>query len=412
MNNTTVVESRSERSVTKALRCNLRAVLLLRAGQRFMLIAPILVPFFAHYGQDMQQIFLLESFYALIILLMEIPSGYLADRYGRVAVLRAGGLFWSLSWLSLIWVQGFSGLMAFNVLAGLGTSLLSGADLALLYDTERELQLDKPDRANRAVRNLFVIGMTAEGLASLSATGSLFYGDITLVIAAQTACGLLVLGAAMLLRETPRVNSGYKSLADEWGDLGRVLTSQWWHSVLMRRLLATLCLWPVVIVLAIWLMQRVWVELDLMLLHFGWIWCLLQLVGALAGHGAHAVERLLGSRRAIYAIGSLALVGLLLLGAAMLSWVMVGGVLLFAARGLFSVLFMDALNRRIDNDYRATINSLLGFGFRLGFIVAASLLGAVFDGFGLNASVFALGILALLVISVLLVPLARDADAA
>jgi hypothetical protein len=105
----------------------------------------------------------------------------------------------------------------------------------------------------------------------------------------------------------------------------------------MRRLLATLCLWPVVTVLAIWLMQRVWVELDLTLLHFGWIWCLLQLVGALAGQGAHAVKRLLGSRHAIYAIGLVALAGLLLLGAAKLSWVMVGGVLLFAARGLFSV---------------------------------------------------------------------------
>lgn len=187
MNNTTVVESRNERSETKALRCNLRAVLLLRAGQRFMLIAPILVPFFAHYGQDMQQIFLLESFYALMILLLEIPSGYFADRYGRVAVLRAGGLFWSLSWLSLLLVNDFSGLVVFEALAGLGTSLLSGADLALLYDTERELQQDKPDRANRAVRNLFVIGMTAEGLASLSATGLLLYGGITAVIAAQTA---------------------------------------------------------------------------------------------------------------------------------------------------------------------------------------------------------------------------------
>ena len=40
-----------------ALQRNLRAVLLLRAAQRFMLIAPILVPFFAHYGQDIQQIF-------------------------------------------------------------------------------------------------------------------------------------------------------------------------------------------------------------------------------------------------------------------------------------------------------------------------------------------------------------------
>ena len=213
MNNTTVVESRNERSETKALRCNLRAVLLLRAGQRFMLIAPILVPFFA-----------------LMILLMEIPSGYFADRYGRGAVLRAGGL--------------------------------------------------------------------------------------------------------------------------------------------------------------------------------------LQLVGALAGQGAHAVERLLGSRHAIDAIGLVALAGLLLLGAVMLSWVMVGGVLLFAVRGLFSVCFMDALNRRIDNDYRATINSLLGFGFRLGFIVAASALGVVFDRFGLNAAVLSLGCFALLVIMLLLVPLARDANSA
>ena len=82
MNSTTVVESRSEPSETKALRSNLRAVLLLRAGQRFQLIAPILVPFFAHYGQDMQQIFCWSRFSA-DHLLMEIPSGYFTDRYGR-----------------------------------------------------------------------------------------------------------------------------------------------------------------------------------------------------------------------------------------------------------------------------------------------------------------------------------------
>ena len=122
MDDSTVVASRNEPAETKRLRNNLRAVLLLRAGQRFQLIAPILVPFFAHFGQDMQQIFLLESFYALIILLMEIPSGYFADRYGRVMVLRAGGLFWSLSWLSLIRVQDFSGLLGFYVLAGFGIS--------------------------------------------------------------------------------------------------------------------------------------------------------------------------------------------------------------------------------------------------------------------------------------------------
>ena len=410
MDNSTVVASRNEPAETQRLRCNLRAVLLLRAGQSFMLIAPIFVPFFAHYGQDMQQIFLLESFYALIILLMEIPSGYFADRYGRVAVLRAGSFFWSLSWLSLLLIDDFLGLLAFEALVGVGASLLSGADLALLYDTERELQQDKPERANRAVRNLFVVGMAAEGLASMSATGLLFYGGITTVIAAQTACGLLVLAAAMVLREPHRTKGECKSLRNEWWSLGHVLSALWRQSVLMRRLLATLCLWPVVTLLAVWLMQRVWVELDLTLLHFGWIWCLLQLVGAFTGQAAHAVERWIGARLTIYLIGGLAVLGLLLMSATTLSWVMVGGVLLFASRGLFSVLFMDALNRRIDNDYRATINSLLGFGFRLGFIVAASALGFVFDGFGLNASVLTLGVFALLVILALLVPLARDAN--
>ena len=159
-----------------ALRRNLRAVPCLRAGQRFMVIAPVLVPFFAHYGQDIQEIFLLESLYALTILLMEVPSGYLADRFGRVVVLRVGGVLWAAAWLLLLAVEGFSGLAVFNVLAGLGSSLLSGADLALLYDSARLLAGDQPERPNRAVRNLFVIGMGAEALASLPATLILFNG--------------------------------------------------------------------------------------------------------------------------------------------------------------------------------------------------------------------------------------------
>ena len=167
-----------------ALRRNLRAVPCLRAGQRFMVIAPVLVPFFAHYGQDIQEIFLLESLYALTILLMVVPSGYLADRFGRVVVLRVGGVLWAAAWL-LLAVEGFSGLAVFNVLAGLGGSLPSGADLALLYDSERLLAGDQPERPNRAVRNLFVIGMGAEGLASLSATLILFNGGIPAVVAAQ-----------------------------------------------------------------------------------------------------------------------------------------------------------------------------------------------------------------------------------
>ena len=394
-----------------ALQRNLRAVLLLRAAQRFMLIAPILVPFFAYYGQDIQQIFWLESLYALTVLIMEVPSGYLADRYGRVAVLRAGGVFWSLSWLLLLGVDDFAGLVVFELLGGLGAALLSGADLALLFDTERELAQKGSGRPNRAVRNLYVIGMVAEGAASLAATGLLLFGGVGLVITVQTGCGLLVLLASLFLSEPTSLLQRNKSLLGEFQTLCKVLVALWRQSAFMRRLLAVFCSWPVINVLAIWLMQRIWVELELGLVHFGWIWCLLQAVGAVTGHIAHEAERLLGPSRVIWLIAAMALAGLALLGVADLALALTGSVLLFAARGLFGVLFMDAMNHRIESEFRATINSLLGFGYRLGYVVVAWSLGWVFEWFGLWVTVFSLTSLALLICLTLMLPLAYELSA-
>ena len=411
MNKVSVAQRASEPSNRPALMRNLRAVLLLRGAQRFMLIASILVPFFAHYGQDIQEIFWLESFYALTVLLMEVPSGYLADRYGRVAVLRAGAVLWSLSWLLLLSVDDFTGLMVFELLGGIATALLSGADLALLFDTERELAQREAERPNRAVRKLFVIGMVAEGAASLSATVLLFNGGINLVITTQTGCGLLVFLASLFLYEPTRSRQPNTARHGEFQKLCNVLGALWRQSVFMRRLLSALCSWPVVNVLAIWLMQRVWVELELGLVHFGWIWCLLQVVGAVAGHVAHDAERLIGPSRVIYLIAALALAGLLMLGASDLALALIGSVLLFAARGFFSVLFMDAMNRRIESEYRATINSLLGFGFRLGFVVSAGLLGWVFAEFGLWITVFFLTAMTLTLCLTLMLPLAYELSA-
>ncbi len=257
MNKVSVDQRASEPSNRPALMRNRRAVLLLRGAKRFMLIASILVPFFAHYGQDIQEIFWFESFYALPVLLMEVPSGYLADRYGRVAVLRAGAVLWSLSWLLLLSVDDFTGLMVFELLGGIATALLSGADLALLFDTERELAQREAERPNRAVRKLFVIGMVAEGAASLSATVLLFNGGINLVITTQTGCGLLVFLASLFLYEPTRSRQPNTARHGEFQKLCNVLGALWRQSVFMRRLLGALCSWRVVNVLAIWLMQRV-----------------------------------------------------------------------------------------------------------------------------------------------------------
>lgn len=99
------------------------------------------------------------------------------------------------------------------------------------------------------------------------------------------------------------------------------------------------------------------------------------------------------------------------MGGGRLPWAIAGSALLFAARGLFGVLFMDALNRRIEDDYRATINSLIGFGFRGAFVLTAPILGFVFGGFGLWVAVYALLGMAGMIAWVFLFPLARGIHA-
>ena len=56
-----------------------------------------------------------------------------------VLLLRAEAVLWSLSWLLLLSVDDFTGLMVFELLGGIAAALLSDADLASLFDTECEL---------------------------------------------------------------------------------------------------------------------------------------------------------------------------------------------------------------------------------------------------------------------------------
>ena len=55
------------------------------------------------------------------------------------------------------------------------------------------------------------------------------------------------------------------------------------------------------------------------------------------------------------------------------------------------MLLSDALNNRIDSEYRATANSLASFGFRGAFAFLAPLVGFGFDVWGMEVVLLALG---------------------
>ena len=118
---------------SERLASNVRRVLALSFFQTFMVIIPVAVPFFASKGLDMQAVFTLQAIFALVIVLCEVPSGYIADVLGRKLTLVVGAFFYGVGNSLLVVADGFWGLAAFELCLAIGASLVSGADLSLIH---------------------------------------------------------------------------------------------------------------------------------------------------------------------------------------------------------------------------------------------------------------------------------------
>jgi len=96
------------------------------------------VPIFYEYqkqsGVTDLQIFHIQSIYYLIFCLLEIPTGYLADRLGYKNCLLAGSLTLIFANLFPIFLQNYSGFLWHFLLIALSRSFVSGASSAYLYE--------------------------------------------------------------------------------------------------------------------------------------------------------------------------------------------------------------------------------------------------------------------------------------
>ena len=118
---------------------NVYRTLLVGFFQVFLVIMPVAVPFFASFGLSMKDIFALQALYGFVVVVTEVPSGYVADVLGRKNTLVVGAVLAAIGHSCLLFAEGFWTLALFELFLGLAHSLISGADLALLYDTELAL---------------------------------------------------------------------------------------------------------------------------------------------------------------------------------------------------------------------------------------------------------------------------------
>ena len=154
-----------------------------------------------------------------------------------------------------------------------------------------------------------------------------------------------------------------------------------------------------------WTYQKYWEFQGVPIEWNGYIWAAFALTVSVSANFAGGLEQRLGTRRVLYLIGALPLLGLLgmALGA---GWIgVMFGFALQISRGLSMSLFYEALNRRVPGNFRATVNSLVSLAVRAVFIGTGPLLGYALDRFGVTSTLLVLLAIFTPVIAVVLIPL-------
>lgn len=382
------------------LQQNLLRTLWLGFFQVFMVFLPVAVPFFQSKGLSMGDVFTLQAFFGLVVLITEVPSGYVADLIGRKQTLVMGAVIAGVGHSLLLVADGFWGLAMFELALGIAHSLISGADIAILYDTE--LALGRGEQAQRqVVGRLYGFRTVSESIAAVLCSLLLLH-SMDLVIWVQAAAGWLPLVLALLLVEPPGTRL---SSDDHLGNMMEICRALLSRSRLLRLIVLALCIWSLTTFYAVWLLQKIWETQGIELVHFGYLWAGLTVVAALAGRYAHVAEDKLGTTGLLVFIGLSPVVGYLGLE----HFGVIGGYLasatFFVSRGFGLVVLRDALNQRVPSEYRATANSLTSFGFRGAFMLTGPLVGYYLDLWGMQATLYLLALGTLVIFVVLVLPL-------
>ena len=188
----------------RSLKTNIGVIYVMGFFHSFMLVVPVFVPLLQGYGLSMAEVLQTQAVFAVTVAAFEVPSGYCADLWGRKPAIIIGSLLSGIGFASLLWADGLADFFIYEAILGIGISLISGADLAMLYDTEICLaETGQGSGASRSLSRLISVEAGASGVAGIVASLLLLESMGTLV-RVQAVVGFVPFLLGLLLIETPR----------------------------------------------------------------------------------------------------------------------------------------------------------------------------------------------------------------
>ncbi len=366
------------------IRSNLWKIYMYRFLNEFWLVLPILIPFYEANRLNSTQIFTIQAAYALSILLLEIPSGYLADVIGRKKTLILGACFLPVGIGVYVFTHSFATFILAEFIIAIGNSMRSGCDSALIYDTL--IQLKEEAEYKKFEGRSFYYTRVGTAISSI-------LGGVTALISLRVpfyinmgVCLFMVPFALLLIepkREKLKAQSPFK-------DILKISRLSFSHKQLRLLMLLTALLMSTGAI-GIWAYFLYYESIGISIGFFGVLMAAFQLSAGVSSRQAHTLEKFLGQRQSLLILLLMALTFVLL--GIFQSLVLIPLILLNAfLMGFGFPLLMDHMNRLIESKIRATILSVANMTRSLSYVILSPLFGKIVDAFSLSTAFILLGI--------------------
>lgn len=358
---------------------NIYALYLIKLSKWFSLVMPIIVLFYEKQGLGLQDVFILKSVYSIAAVTLEIPSGYLADVWGRRKCLLLGSVLFFFGYLCYSFTDTFAAFLFAELLLGVGQTLVNGADSALLYDTTA--QYKEEHLYLRYEGRITMIGNFAEAFAGIFG-GLLAVYSLRFPFYGQAAIAFIGIPASIALKEVNRS----KQIQNPLTEIIRIIK----YSLITNKRLCCNIMYSGIIgaatLMMAWFVQPVLMYLKTPVSWFGVIWTVLNLVVGFAALYSDRVDRYLGPKK----MGTLIL--LFIVGGYVtlaFNLTYVGLAILFVFyifRGFATPILKGYINQMTISEMRATVLSIRNFIIRLMFAAISPFLGWLNDMYSLQTA--------------------------
>lgn len=364
---------------------NIARLYVIKISKWFNMVMPIVVLFYQDNGIDMQGIFILKAIYSVAIVFMEIPSGWMADVWGRKKTLILGGILSSAGILIYSFSFGFWAFAVAEIILGIGHSFVSGADSAMLFDSLKAAK--QSDQYVKQEGRITSAGNFAEAIAGIAGG---FLATITLrtPFYFQFAVAAMAIPAAVTLVEPNIQSAGY---VDSIKKLVKNIRTMFVSNQNLRISILLSAVTGTATLTFAWLVQPFFKAIGVPVGLFGIFWTALNLTVGVSSVFAYRVDDFLGRRKSLLIIITMLSAGYFLSGLSITLWGMVFLFLFYLVRGVATPILKNYINQYTESEVRATMLSVRNFIIRISFAGIGPLLGWTTDHINLKSAFFMAG---------------------